>query len=110
MPTLRLVASRPFQAFFDRFVSATPLPISVWAEDTPVLDPGCLELDKPEDKEVLFVCSFCALLSMLLFYAVGPCLHAKRIAEVPTPSFRRSDRLRRGNADFSMKETAVAGV
>lgn len=41
-----------FQAFFDRFVSRAPLPISVWAEDNPVLDPGCLKLKQPEDEKV----------------------------------------------------------
>lgn len=44
----------PLQAFFERFVSQTPLPNSVWAEETPVLNPGTLALDRPEDDKVYF--------------------------------------------------------
>eukprot|EP00903_Cladosiphon_okamuranus_P014611 g13549.t1 len=49
----QLIAKR--KAFFDRFVSPTPLPISVWAEETPVSDPGCFKLDKPEDEKLFEV-------------------------------------------------------
>eukprot|EP00752_Nemacystus_decipiens_P018369 g16478.t1 len=37
------------KVFFDRFVSCTPLPISVWAEEHPDLSEGYIDLDKPED-------------------------------------------------------------
>ena len=33
-------------------MTRTPLPISVWAEETPISDPGRIKLDKPEDDKV----------------------------------------------------------
>ena len=40
------------QAFFERFVSRTPIPASVWAEETRRKDPGFLMLCRPEDDKV----------------------------------------------------------
>ncbi len=43
------------QAFFERFVSATPIPVSVWAEEeTRDVGPGSLKLNQSDDDKVSY--------------------------------------------------------
>ena len=73
------------QAFFDRFVTRTPLPISVWAEETPISDPGRIKLDKPEDDKV--TCQDGLYRWFFFYVAKGP-------FEVVKPWSRERDRER----------------